>query len=206
VPRALRDQPLVMMNCLPRGRTPALAVVPDERAAGRTAAQVLLDAGHTGRIYLVGETPAEVIAGVERQAGIIAALGEQGIALAGSVSCLWWPGPAQEAVTGLLESGAAPTALICVNDRVAMGAYHALRGAGLTIPRDVSVISFDDSDLASWLEPALTSIALPHFELGRQAVELLMNREASGVHRIPMELRARASVGSPRRRGARRTR
>jgi len=200
VPRALRDQPLVMMNCLPRGRTPALAVIPDERAAGRTAAEVLLDAGHTERIYLVGETPDGVIAGVERQAGISAALAAQDLELAGWVSCLWWPGPAQEAVTRLLESGAQPTALICLNDRVAMGAYHALRHARLTIPHDVSVISFDDSDLASWLEPGLTSIALPHYELGRQAVELLMNREGSGVHRIPMELRARASVGPPRRR------
>ncbi len=207
VPRALRDQPLVMMNCLPRGRTSTLAVIPDERAAGRTAAQVLLEAGHTDRIYLVGETPDGVIAGVERQAGISAALeAAQGLELAGWVSCLWWPRPAQEAVTELLESGAEPTALICLNDRVAMGAYHALRQARLTIPHDVSVMSFDDSDLAGWLEPGLTSIALPHFELGRQAVELLMNREPSGVHRIPMDLRVRASVGPPRRRRPRRTR
>jgi LacI family transcriptional regulator len=200
VPRPLRDQPVVMMNCLPRGRTPTLAVIPDERAAGRTAVDALLEAGHTDRIYLVGETPDGVIAGVERHAGISAVLASQGLELAGWVSCLWWPGPAQEAVTRLLESGAQPTALICLNDRVAMGAYHALRHARLTIPHDVSVISFDDSDLASWLEPGLTSIALPHYELGRQAVELLMNREGSGVHRIPMELRARASVGPPRRR------
>jgi len=83
-----------------------------------------------------------------------------------------------------------------------MGAYHALRRVRLAIPGDVSVVSVDDSDLASWLEPGLTSIALPHFELGRQAVELLMNREALGVHRIPMDLRTRASVGPPRRRRA----
>jgi LacI family transcriptional regulator len=93
--------------------------------------------------------------------------------------------------------------LICLNDRVAMGAYQALRRARSTIPRDVSVISFDDSDLAGWLDPGLTSIAIPHFELGRQAVELLMNRkETHGVHRIPMDLRARASIGPPRRRRA----
>ncbi len=63
VPRPLRDQPVVMMNCLPAGRTPTLAVIPDERAAGRTAVEALLEAGHTDRIYLVGETPDGVIAG-----------------------------------------------------------------------------------------------------------------------------------------------
>jgi LacI family transcriptional regulator len=200
VPRALRDQPLVMMNCLPRGRFSTASVVPDERAAGRMAAEALLEHGHTDRIYLIGETPPGVIAGQERHAGITEVLGAQGLQLGGWQTCLWWPGPADQAVTELLASGAKPTALICLNDRVAMGAYHALRRARKSIPRDVSVISFDDSDLAEWLDPGLTSLALPHFELGRRAVELLMDPERSpGVHRLPMMLRSRASVGRPKR-------
>lgn len=64
----------------------------------------------------------------------------------------------------------------------------------------MSVVSFDDSDLASWLRPALTSVALPHFELGRQAVELLLSGEArGGARRVPMPLRSRASIGPPAR-------
>ena len=73
----------------------------------------------------------------------------------------------------------------------------------------MSVISFDDSHLASWMRPQLTSIAIPHFELARRAVELLLiEQDAGGVHRIPMPLRERGSVGPPgptarRGRGAR---
>jgi LacI family transcriptional regulator len=92
----------------------------------------------------------------------------------------------------------APSALICLNDRVAFGAYQAIQEAGLRIPGDVSVVSFDDTDLASWLRPQLTCIAIPHFELGRRAVELLVtDRHPTGVERVPMPLRQRASVGPP---------
>jgi LacI family transcriptional regulator len=86
--------------------------------------------------------------------------------------------------------------LICLNDRVALGAYQALREAGRSIPDDVSVVSFDDSDLAAWLRPQLTSIALPHYQLGWQAVELLLGPASDpAVHRVPMPVRHRASLG-----------
>jgi LacI family transcriptional regulator len=85
-----------------------------------------------------------------------------------------------------------------LNDRIAMGAYQALGARGLLVPSDVSVVSFDDSDLASWLRPSLTSVALPYFELGRRAVELLLDSERRpGIHRIPMPLRERESVAGP---------
>ena len=103
----------------------------------------------------------------------------------------------------LLDGGAVPTALICLNDRIAMGAYRALRRHRLEIPRDVSVISFDDSDLAGWLDPGLTSIALPHFELGRRAIELLVAPEVKpSTHLVPMKVHTRESVAAPRRRRA----
>jgi len=59
-----------------------------------------------------------------------------------------------------------------------------------------AVVSFDDSDLASWLRPQLTSVALPHAGLGRRAVELLLvQRDFAGVERVPMPLRTRSSIG-----------
>lgn len=197
-PSLLHGHPFVLLNCLDRDeRVPA--VLPDERNAGRTAARTLLDAGHRQRIYLVGEVPAEVFAAVERRAGVEQVLTDAGLALAGTVECLWWPESAYEAVHRFLAGGARPSALICLNDRVAFGAYQSLAEAGLTVPGDVSVVSFDDSHLASWMRPQLTSIAIPHFELARRAVELLLiEQEARGPHRIPMPLRERASVGPPR--------
>ncbi|HET8661864.1 MAG TPA: LacI family DNA-binding transcriptional regulator [Micromonosporaceae bacterium] len=196
-PAVLRRHPVVMLNCLPADpRT--TAVVPDELDAGRTAARALLEAGHAEHIYLVGETPPEVYAGTQRLAGIRECLSQQGTALAGSVDCLWWPEPAYAAVRQLLAEDHRPSALICLNDRVAFGAYQALQEAGLSIPVDVSVVSFDDSDLASWLRPQLSSVALPHLELGRRAVELLLAEHLDGgVEHVRMPLRDRASVAAP---------
>lgn len=198
LPAALRGHPHVLLNCLNRDRN-ATAVVPDERAAGRAAARVLIDAGHRGGIHLIGSSPASVYAAKERVAGIDETLAAAGTKLAGKVACEWWPESACQAVADLLAKGVRPAALICLNDRIAFGAYQAVQEAGLAVPGDVSVVSFDDSDLASWVRPALTSVALPHVELGRRAVELLLDAgHGPGVRMIPMPLHARDSVAPAR--------
>ena len=78
-------------------------------------------------------------------------------------------------------------ALICLNDRIALGAYQAIQQAGLRIPRDVSVVAFDDSVMAGWLQPGLSSVALPHYEMGRLATDLLIKDERHRtVHLVDM--------------------
>lgn len=203
VSKMLRGQPLVLLNCLARSRG-VPAIVPDEREGGRTAARALLDAGHTEGIYVAGESPPHVIAGVERIEGVREELSAAGVGPPGIIECLWWPEPAYEAIYRLLDEGTRPSAIICLNDRVALGAYQALREFDLGVPGDVSIVSFDDSDLASWLRPQLTSVAIPHFDLGRRAVEALLSdpREA-GVQRVPMPLRERSSITAPAGRNAR---
>ena len=201
VPRALTDHPLVLLNCTSRDAG-VPAVLPDEVGAGRTAARALLELGHTDGIHVVGELDLDLFAARERMAGIVAALTAAGARLAGVLDCGWHPTPAYEAVSALLRRGPRPTALICLNDRVAFGAYQALQEAGVVIPDEVSVVSFDDSELAGWLRPQLTSVALPHRELGRRAVELLLARDpaaaADRIERVPMPLAERGSVGPPR--------
>jgi LacI family transcriptional regulator, galactose operon repressor len=195
-PALLRSLPTVMVNCLATDRK-VPAVVPDEREGGRIAARTLLDAGHSEHIHLVGERGTG-FASRERRAGVQDVLASRGLSLAGIVDCPWWPEPAHEAVCELLRSKARPTGLICLNDRTAFGAYQAIQESGLRIPEDISIVSFDDSDLASWLRPQLTSVAIPHFELGRRAVELLLtDGRQPEVERVPMPLRRRASVGPP---------
>lgn len=184
------------MNCVDDA-SPVLAVVPDEYAAGRRAASTLLEAGHTDRIWLVGEVPKVAWAGRRRLARIRAGLRSAGLSLARHMECGWWPDVARDAVAGLLGGGV-PTALIALNDRVAMGIYQSATGLGMTIPDDLSVISFDNSDLARWLDPGLSSIALPHFDIGRRAVELLLDdRAASGTHMMAMPLNVRDSIAAP---------
>ena len=93
---------------------------------------------------------------------------------------------------------------MCLNDRIAFGVYQALEAAGLRIPADVSVVSFDDSELASWLRPPVTSVGLPEFEMGRLAVETLLAEDAppaapAGAHAAAREGLGGAAAGCPGR-------
>jgi LacI family transcriptional regulator len=194
LPKALVGQPVVALNCLTAdGAVPS--VLPDERAAGAAAAGVLLGRGHRDGIALLGETPPEVYAARERRAGIETALAAAGTALAAELACAWWPEPGYEAVLAALRTDPAPRALICLNDRVALGAYQAAQEAGVAIGAELSVVSFDDSELAGWLRPALTSVALPHAEMGERAVRRLLDpQSAAGAELVPMPVRDRESV------------
>jgi LacI family transcriptional regulator len=100
-----------------------------------------------------------------------------------------------------------PTAIFCANDRMAVGCYEALKERGLTIPGDVSVIGFDDEEIARHLTPPLTTLVLPHREMGRWAVEkaLSLARNKSGRFRpakLECPLIERASIAPPKRSGA----
>jgi LacI family transcriptional regulator len=198
VPEPLRDRRLVLLNNVdPTLDVPA--VIPDDRRAGRVAARTLIDAGHTDGIWLAGVVHPEAVAGGRRLAGIKAGLSAAGLKLAGHIRCPWWPEAVRAAVSEMLAGGwweqDAPTAVIALNDRAAMGVYQALHAAGKRIPEDLSVVSFDNSDLARWLDPGLSSLALPYFDLGRRAVELLLTDNVPpGVRKVPMELRVRGSI------------
>ena len=74
----------------------------------------------------------------------------------------------------LMQLPEPPSAIFCFNDRMAMDAYFALQKLGLSIPKDVAVIGFDNLELiATSLHPGLTTVALPHYEMGRWAVQYL---------------------------------
>ncbi|RYB94193.1 LacI family DNA-binding transcriptional regulator [Nocardioides oleivorans] len=196
LPASLGDQRVVLVNC---ESTPALpSVVPDEVEGGRAAARLLTDAGHRDGIVLVGETLARKLPAQRRLQGLLDVLAAADTDFADRIDCPWWPEAAFDALTAALAAGLRPRALVCLNDRVALGAYQALAAAGLSVPGDVSVVSFDDSELASWLRPALSTIGLPEFEMGRTAVDLLLGSDPpSGVVRLPMPVRERASIAPP---------
>ena len=212
VPKGLTTGPAVLLNALPRQPSPFPSVLPDEVEAGRSAARVLLEAGHREDIHLIGagpdthNVPAGTVAAVERLVGIREVLSSAGVKIANGRVCRdWQPDYGLTATRALLESER-PRALICFNDRLAFGAYQALGDAGLKVPADVSVVSFDDHPIASWMRPKLTTVALPHYELGRKAVDVLfaeMSRPLQGVdregevHRVPMPVRDRDSVAPP---------
>jgi LacI family transcriptional regulator len=77
-----------------------------------------------------------------------------------------------------------------------MGAYQALAVHGLRVPDDVSVVSFDGSELAGWLRPEVTTVALPHAELGALAVHTLLGADdpGAGPIRVPMAVSYGGSI------------
>lgn len=188
VPPALRDQNAVLLNCLdPRSGLPS--VLPDEVAGGRVAAELMLRSGTGSRVWVVGRDPEPAaLAGPWRMEGIRAGFTAAGHDELRVVDCAWRVVAAYDALRGLLASEDPPAGLICLNDRIAMGAYQALQEMGLRIPDDVAVVSFDGSELAGWLRPALTSVSVPYAEMGAIAIRALSAGvgEAPQVTRLPM--------------------
>lgn len=202
VPPAILAGPVVLLNATSPDDLPC--VLPDDERAGRTATGALLDKGHRDRIAVIGrnrlkESDPEVsLAADARLRGIQETLAEAGTGIYREAFCQdWLPEQGYAAMRTLLRKPDRPTAIICMNDRLAFGVYQAVAEAGLSVPRDVSVVSFDDDPLAAWLRPGLTTLALPHEQMGRRAVELLLDGEAAGSTFIPMTLRRRRSIAAP---------
>ena len=178
-----------------------LSVLPDELTGGHTAVELLYAAGHRDGIALIGHNRiaeqglfrSDTVG--RRIAGIHAAMAKNKLRFATEESCWEWePHHGYELVSKLLRQGALPRALLCLNDRLAFGAYQALGEAGLGIPGDMSIVSFDNDELASYLRPGLTTIGLPHEEMGRHAVAMLLSEGESKEILVPMPIMTRASI------------
>lgn len=202
--------PIVLANCFDPDRRLA-AVLPDERGGGRAQAKLLLEAGHR-RIAVIGLNPLVRAAGL-RLAGFRDAAQEHGVAIAEESVVPGIAGPladerlvAYEAAAALLDRADRPTAIACGNDRIALQVFAAAAARGLRIPDDLSVVGFDDNRVISEaLHPPLTTVALPHFEIGRRAMCLLGERLPGGPASPEPELVAcpsvvRRSCGPPPRR------
>lgn len=147
----------------------------DHRAAGHLAAQALLDHGH--RRFAVVSGPAAASDNKQRLQGFFDALGEAGLDAA-QVPVEEGDFAAQsgwEAVERLLARDQPFTALFCANDQMAMGALSCLQHRGIAVPRQVSVLGYDDTDVAAFLSPRLTSVHIPVDEMGLNACRMLLN-------------------------------
>lgn len=203
VPEALADIPTVVLNS-EDARGQARAVVPDERGGGCQAAEVLLDAGHR-RIAMINIAPlaSGLPAAVERYEGYRHALHTAGVAVDPALVREGDGNPQAgfDHATALMSLAAPPTAIFCANDRTAWGAYQALDSLGLNVPRDVSIVGFDNQEtLAPYLRPALTTLELPFVAMGRRAVDILLEDvvPADGPVLIGCPLITRGSVAAPR--------
>ncbi|MGV9456950.1 LacI family DNA-binding transcriptional regulator [Streptomyces sp. NPDC003635] len=203
VPEGLHRTHSVLANCLPEDDS-LPAVVPAERAGGRTAARLLLDQGHRRVAHIGG---LDDVASVERLRGFRDALRAEGITVpkewvvrtGGEIS------GGYEGALRVLEDAPAdrrPTGVFCYNDRVAAGVLHAATRLGITVPGDLSVVGYDDQEhMAAFLAPPLTTVALPHRAMGEAAARLLLDAIDTGrtppatTRRLACEVVTRASVG-----------
>lgn len=204
LPPLLRHVRVVMLNAVGTHGEPA--VLPAEFDAGAAVADELLTAGHR-RVALVGVPPAERLRAVHtvtvgtRLAGIREAFRRAGVEPALTLEAGdWEPDVGHALARRALADPGRVTALLCLNDRLAFGAYQAVLEAGLRIPDDVSVVSFDDDEVARYLRPGLTTARIPYEEMGRRAMTLLLEGETPEAPvLVPMPLARRGSVGPPAR-------
>lgn len=199
VPDIPAGTPVVMLNATNAKHT--TSVLPDEFEGGRQAVNLLLERGHTSNIALLGQNE-EVEQDVFRSAtvarrvrGIRQTMAEAELKFVAEESIwLWEPEEGYTATKRLFRDHEGVRALVCMNDRIAFGAYQALAEMGLEVPGDVSIVSFDNDELASYLRPGLTTIALPHEAMGQAAVELLLSQGGKGEVLIPMPVVLRDSI------------
>jgi LacI family transcriptional regulator len=183
------DLPVVLLNAAPELGWEADAVIPDEAQIAMLATNRLLDAGH--RRIALANTVDQSRAARARLIGIRTALGERGLDLS-SDHVAWVVSTAaggRAAGEQLLALPDRPTGIVCFNDQVAMGVMQAAARQGIRVPEDLSVVGVDDlHPVADALDPGLTTVALPHAEMGSWAMTRLIAR-LDGAEVGPPELR-----------------
>jgi len=148
-----------------------------DRLGGREAAAHLAELGHTRIAFVSG--PPTFRSSHERRSGFEEALAERGLTLAKpyAVEGAYTYDSGVEKGRELLSMAEPPTAIFAGNDEMAAGVLQAARQLGIRVPEDVSVVGFDDFQIASRLWPTLTTVRTPTREIGRLAVERLMGRD-----------------------------
>lgn len=176
--------PAVLLNCYVADRSIA-SIVPGELVGGRQATERLIAAGHRRIGMIQGEVWME--ASRDRLKGYRQALARHAIPFDPELvqPGNWEPSAGYERTVDLLALPDPPTAIFCANDLMALGCYEALKEMGKRVPGDVSVIGYDDREVAQFARPPLTTMLLPHYEMGRLAVERLLVEPTVGRTRQP---------------------
>jgi LacI family transcriptional regulator len=202
--------PVVLVNTVAPG-LPHPSIASDNVDGGRQAAAHLLDLGHRRLgVLTAGARNADAPA---RVAGVRRAVEDRGFDPDAVPVVVGEPGVAggETAVGRLLAEAPGTTGVVAYNDLMAIGAMRAIRASGRAVPDDLSVVGFDDVAIAAYTDPPLTTIAQAIGELGRWAVERLVERLAGtdalldgrGPGRatsgtvLPVRLVARGSSGPP---------
>jgi len=172
--------PVVLVNR--RLEQPVLpAVVGDDRAGMRLAIDHLADLGHRRIAYLAG--PQQVSTGYLRYEGFLEAMRDRGLEPDAELIRF---GDAFTEAEGLrlcgelLDAATTPTAIAAGNDLVALGCYDVFEERGIRCPEEISVVAVTDMPIAGRFDPPLTTVRIPHREIGAAAADLLLDRLSDG--------------------------
>lgn len=171
------DFPIVFTNCtIPWVRGSSVNI--DDVDAGYMATRYLLDKGHRAISFVYKH---QVQAGVHRMEGYQRALNEAGIDLEDDYLRAFSQDdearhPGEFITRRLMELGRPPTAIFYYNDETALVGLHTLANLGLNVPGDISVLGYDDLPQTRWANPPLTTFSHPKYQMGKWAVELLLEQ------------------------------
>jgi len=187
-----------------RHNLPCDAVLPDNEPAGRAAAEHLLSLGHRSVAVVAGPRHLTTIA--DRLSGVMSALVNAGADPA-SVPVVeedFTREGGYRAIARILTEHPGVTAVVALNDTLAIGVISLLRERGVAIPGEISVVGCDDVQVAADLAPALTTVRLPMVDMGTWAFEMVLGPRPEQPHRrrTGHRLVVRASTGPVRGPGA----
>ncbi|WP_306875946.1 LacI family DNA-binding transcriptional regulator [Neorhizobium galegae] len=171
-PAALFTVPSVLVNCYDQDRR-LPSIVPGDVAGGRAATERLIRAGRS-RVALINgqeglDNPRDRLRGYKQALASNDFTFDPQLVRYGN----WEPSSGYSETHFLMDLPNPPDAIFCANDLMALGCVEALKERGKSIPKDVSVIGFDNRDIAQFIRPPLTTLHLPLFEMGAMAVEMI---------------------------------
>ncbi|MGB3956669.1 MAG: LacI family DNA-binding transcriptional regulator [Limnochordia bacterium] len=169
-----RQFPFVVLNATVAEEISSVKI--DNELGARKAVRHLVERGHRRIAHLAG--PEKDLNAIERREGFLEVVREAGLEWSPSLLYYgdWQRESGWRAVRQFLELDHPPTAIFCANDHMAIGAMQALREAGLEVPKDVSIIGFDDTELCQVVMPKLTTIRQPVDLMGHLGAQVVLRQ------------------------------
>jgi LacI family transcriptional regulator len=203
LPKLLRRQETPVVTtyvCKARHGIPTIGV--DNAGASYDLTRYLLGLGH--RIFgVIANLPATNDRSLARHAGVVRALTEAGLTLPDSrvIGAVHSAAEGRKALRALISQEPSVTAVMCTTDTLAVGALAEAKAMGFDVPQRLSITGFDDIEIASQLDPPLTTVRVPLADIGQNAADYLLSIfNSSSRHRavlLPYQLMIRGSTDAP---------
>lgn len=200
VDRAETGIPCVLLNCFDASWRHH-AIVPDDYRLAYDLTTIVLDRGYRRPVFL--NLPDDIVAAPLRARGFVEAGAARGIDLSGTMHTAVVRDSAgapvfvaDRTLPGLMAGATRPDLILCGQDILAMNVYFVLAGLGIRVGQDIGVASFDDLEpIAGLLQPGLSTMALPYYEMGKAAMLAAIDpgTHPPGIVRMPGRFVGRAS-------------